>query len=92
MAYGLENSGGGGGGGGGRIRISFNILYLKPPYLYNIVIKNCIWKNFRGGGGGGGAPGAPPSKSALGTCGGQRDSIAYGGRMYSAWAAYMPNL
>ena len=26
------------------------------------------------------------------TRGGQRDSIAYGGRMYSAWVAYMPNL
>ena len=23
---------------------------------------------------------------------GQRDSMAYGGRLYSAWAAYMPNL
>ena len=23
---------------------------------------------------------------------GQRDSMAYGGRMYSAWAVYMPNL
>ena len=40
--------------GGGRIYIS-----NKPPYLCNIVIKNCIWKKFRG------APGAPPSKSAL---------------------------
>ena len=26
------------------------------------------------------------------TRGGQRDSLTYGGRMYSAWAAYMPNL
>ena len=26
------------------------------------------------------------------TRGGQRDSMAYGGRMASAWAAYMPNL
>ena len=26
------------------------------------------------------------------TCGDQRDSIVYGGRMYSAWAAYAPNL
>ena len=26
------------------------------------------------------------------TRGGQRDSMAYGGRMYSAWAAYMANL
>ena len=26
------------------------------------------------------------------TRGGQHDSMAYGGRMYSAWAAYMPNL
>ena len=38
------------------------LFHIKLHYLDNIVMKNRIWKNFRGGGG---APGAPPSKSAL---------------------------
>ena len=51
---------------------TFLVQYvLKPPYLYNIVIKNRIWKNFRGGR----APGAPPSKSALDDGDGHGDTV-----------------
>ena len=41
------------------ICLKYVIVYIYSIY---IVLKNCTWKNFRGGR----APGAPPSKSALG--------------------------
>ena len=44
-------------------RFSYDTLYLRPLYFYNILIKNRILKNFRGGGGA--RARCAPSKSAL---------------------------